>query len=302
MSAVSVRTPMTTTIRRATPKIREIIRVSRPHQWVKNAAVFAAPAAAGLVFEWSVAWRTAVAMAAFIAASAVTYIINDISDAEADRLHPLKRSRPIAAGTLAPVTAKRAASVLAAASLGASAVIGMWFTITLVAYLATTTLYSTWLKHLPLVDVITVSTGFALRVVAGAFAASSGLSIYLLAGVGAAAAFISIGKRAGEIGRLGSSASSHRTVLEWYSPARTRFLLGATEVVCLGSIAGLTTTTMNAIHSTGAIAVSVVILERFRRLVAAGHVDDPVHLVVSDRVIGIGAAVFTLIVGAGVYL
>lgn len=293
---------MTTTIRRATPQIREIIRVSRPHQWIKNGAVFAAPAAAGTIFELDVAWHTGLAMLAFVVASAVTYIVNDISDAEADRLHPLKRSRPIAAGTLSPTAARNAAAALAATALAMSAVLGLWVILTLLAYLATTTLYSTWLKHLPVIDVITVSTGFALRIVAGSFAASSGLSGYLLAGVGAAAAFISVGKRAGEIGRLGNDASSHRSVLSWYNPRRNRILLMVTQLACLGSIIGLTTTTMAATYSVASIIAAAVILERFRRLVAAGQVDDPVHLVVSDRVIGIGAIVFTLIIGAGIYL
>ncbi len=293
---------MTTTIRRTTPPIREIIRVARPHQWVKNAAVFAAPAAAGSMLEWSPVWHTAVAMSAFVLASAVTYIVNDICDAEADRLHPLKRSRPIAAGTLSPTTARSAAILIAIAALAVSLSVGLWFTLVLSGYLATTSLYSTWLKRIPIVDVITVTTGFALRVVAGAFAAHSPMSVFLLAGVAGAAAFISIGKRAGEVGRLGDEAPEHRSVLRWYTPRRNRGLLLVTQLVCFGSIIGLTTTIMAATYSAPAIVTSAVILERFRRLVAAGHVDDPVRLVVSDRVIALGAAAFVIIIGAGIYL
>jgi len=293
---------MTTTIRRTAPPIREIIRVSRPHQWVKNGAVFAAPAAAGSVFAWSSAWRAGVGMVAFVLASSVTYIINDISDAEADKLHPLKRDRPIAAGTLGASQARSAAIVIAAAALALSAVAGLWFSITLVAYLATTTLYSSWLKHIPVVDVVTVTTGFALRVVAGAFAADSEMSVYLISGVAGAAAFISIGKRAGEVGRLGASAPNHRAVLRWYTPKRNRALLFITQLVCFGSIIGLASTTMAATFSVPAVVASAVILERFRRLVAAGHVDDPVHLVTSGRVIMLSAAGFIILMGAGIYL
>jgi len=241
-------------------------------------------------------------MVAFVLASSVTYIINDISDAEADKVHPLKRDRPIAAGTLGASQARSAAVVIAMAALALAAVAGLWFSVTLVAYLATTTLYSTWLKHVPVVDVVTVTTGFALRVVAGGFAADSGLPVYLISGVAGAAAFISIGKRAGEVGRLGASAPDHRTVLRWYTPRRNRALLFITELVCFGSIIGLASTTMGATFSVPAIATSVVILERFRLLVAAGHVDDPVHLVTSDRVIMLSAAAFIFLMGAGIYL
>ncbi len=293
---------MATTMRRATPPIREILRVSRPHQWVKNAAVFAAPAAAGVMLEWSPAWHAFLGMIAFVLASAVTYMINDISDAEADRLHPLKCDRPIAAGDLSPSAARSAAIVLAAAALAISIFAGTWFSITLVAYLLTTTLYSTWLKHIPVVDVITVTTGFALRVVGGALASDSGLSVYLITGVAAAAAFISVGKRAGEVGRLGDSAPDHRSVLRWYTSRRNRTLLFITQAICFGSVVGLALTTMPIWWSAPSIMLSAAILERFRRLVASGHVDDPVRLVTSDRVIMFGAAAFIVLTGSGIYL
>lgn len=293
---------MTTTVGLTAPPIRELIRVSRPHQWVKNGAVFAAPAMAGTLFEWPSAWRSGLGVVAFVLASAVTYIINDISDAEADKLHPLKCDRPIASGALSATQARSGAVVIAATAVALSAVAGLWFSVTLLAYLATTTLYSTWLKHIPVVDVVTVTTGFALRVVAGAFAAHSGISAYLIIGVAGAAAFISIGKRAGEVGRLGASAPDHRAVLRWYTPRRNRALLFITQLVCFGSIIGLASTTMAAAYSVPAIIAAGVILERFRILVAAGHVDDPVRLVTSDRVIMLSTAGFILVMGAGIYL
>ncbi len=254
------------------------------------------------MLEWSPAWHALLGMIAFVLASAVTYIINDISDAEADRLHPLKCSRPIAAGDLSSSAARSAAIVLAAAALAISIFAGAWFSTTLVAYLVTTTLYSTWLKHIPVVDVITVTTGFALRVVGGALASGSGLSVYLITGVAAAAAFISVGKRAGEVGRLGDSAPNHRSVLRWYTSRRNRTLLFITQAICFGSVVGLALTAMPIWWSTPSIMVSAAILERFRRLVASGHVDDPVRLVASDRVLMFGAAAFIMLTGSGIYL
>lgn len=293
---------MTTTIRRAARPIREIIRVTRPHQWVKNAAVFAAPVAAGSLIDWPSQWHTAVAMIAFVLASAVTYIVNDISDAEADRLHPMKRQRPIAAGTLSPERARSAAILLAILAMATSLMIGLLFSLVVAAYLGTTTFYSTWLKQVPLIDVATVAFGFTLRVLAGAIAAHSGISVYLLTGVAAAAAFISIGKRAGEVGRLGDNAAEHRATLHWYTPARNRRLLLITELICFGSIVGLTTTIMAASFSAPSIIAAALVLERFRHLVAAGTVDDPVRLVVSDRFVFMSATAFVLLFGAGIYL
>jgi len=293
---------MKTMIRRPVFPIREVVRVSRPHQWVKNAAVFASPAAAGSLFLWSVAWHTTLGMIAFVLASATTYIVNDISDAEADRLHPLKCDRPIAAGDLSPTTARSSAIVFASASLIIAMLAGLWFSVVLVSYLLTTTLYSTWLKHIPVVDVITVTVGFALRVVAGSFAAHSELSIYLISGVAAAAAFISVGKRAGEVGRLGDAAPEHRSVLRWYTLRRSRVLLFITQSMCFGSVIGLTLTSMSLAFAGPAILVSAVVLERFRRLVAAGQVDDPVRLVGSDRLIMLSAAAFIVLIGSGIYL
>jgi len=293
---------MTTTFRRATLPIREIIRVTRPHQWVKNAAVFAAPVAAGSLVDWSSQWHTVLAMIAFVLASAVTYIVNDISDAEADRLHPLKGLRPIAARTLSPERARSVAILLVVSALAVSLTIGLLFSLVVTAYLGTTTIYSTWLKQIPLIDVATVAFGFTLRVLAGAIAAHSGISVYLLTGVAAAAAFISIGKRAGEVGRLGDDAPAHRATLRWYTPTRNRRLLLITELICFGSIIGLTTTIMAASLSAPSIVAAALILERFRHLVASGTVDDPVRLVVSDRFIFLSATTFVLLFGAGIYL
>ncbi len=189
----------------------------RPRQWVKNLLVFAAPSAAGLIFHLPIFWRCAAAFAIFVAASASTYLVNDILDADADRLHPVKRRRPIAAGELAPTVAWIAATVLLAASLaGASLLEGAMLTEVVGAYVLITLAYSLGLKRLPVIEMACVGSGFVLRAIAGGVATHVPLSPWFLLVTSFGALFIVGGKRSSEHQELGDDRADHRSALGGY--------------------------------------------------------------------------------------
>jgi 4-hydroxybenzoate polyprenyltransferase len=190
----------------------------RPAQWTKNLLVFA-----GLVFSKQLFVRSAVlasveAFALFCALSGVVYLVNDVLDRESDRRHPVKCRRPIAAGEVSTGTALRAAAALAATSLAAAFALGASFGATAALYLAVQALYSIRLKHVVIVDVLTLSLGFVLRAVAGAVVLNVAISHWLFVCTILLALFIAMAKRRHELVLLADGATSHRAILGEYSP------------------------------------------------------------------------------------
>jgi decaprenyl-phosphate phosphoribosyltransferase len=122
-----------------------LLRATRPRQWVKNLLVFAAPGAAGVVFRAGPFLRCLGALGVFVMASAATYLANDVADRNADRLHPHKRMRPIAAGLVSPRTAMRLCVALAVAALAGAAALRPMFAVVIASYIAITFAYSAWL-------------------------------------------------------------------------------------------------------------------------------------------------------------
>jgi 4-hydroxybenzoate polyprenyltransferase len=190
----------------------------RPRQWVKNLFVFA-----GLVFSHKLftpdASRALAAFVIFCALSGVVYLLNDVADRERDRAHPKKRMRPLASGALTVPAAIAGAAVLAVAGLTASVLLGPLFFATALGYLALLALYSVRLKHLVIVDVLTVSAGFVLRAVAGAVAIDVQISGWLLICTFLIALFLALGKRRHEYLTLDAEAARHRPILAEYSAA-----------------------------------------------------------------------------------
>jgi len=305
-------TPPTTQTAVATPpaprpvsqrfSLRELFLAVRPHQWVKNALVLVAPIVTGAIVHPAAMLAALIATAAFCAASAATYLVNDIADVDADKLHPTKQLRPIAAGTLSIRHARIAAVVIGCLAFGLAVDLGWLFLTVLAVYLAKTTLYSKRLKHIPVVDIATVAIGFVLRVVAGAVAVGVGVSIWLLAAVWAGAVLISLGKRHAEVGRLGVDAGNHRAVLDWYRPARTTTMMIATQVIAVATVGMWFLTTFGITVAVIATVTVAMILERFRCLVLAGDVDDPVQVISHDCPIAIASVALGIILLVGVLL
>jgi decaprenyl-phosphate phosphoribosyltransferase len=203
-----------------------LLRACRPHQWLKNALVLAAPGAAGMLTEGNTLWRTLGAFVALTAAASGTYLLNDVADREADRRHPKKRMRPIAAGQLSVQTAVGVGIGLLVSSMIFAYRVNSWnFVGVIAAYVALTVTYSVWLKHVAVVDLVAVALGFVLRAVAGAVATKVPLSNWFLICTSFGSLFVVTGKRYAEstLGREGEAVG--RSVP--YDQAFLRVVLGA---------------------------------------------------------------------------
>ncbi len=195
----------------------------RPAQWTKNLIVFTAllfgqrgtqPA---FLDPYAVA-RALAAVVIFCALSGVVYLINDVADRDADRLHPTKRYRPIASGAVSPGLALGTAIVLTVAALGSAWVLRPMFAAVALTYVLLQTLYSGPLKHIVIIDVLTIAIGFVLRAVAGAVAIDVEINHWLLILTILLALFLALSKRRHELVLLADGATSHRPILEEYSP------------------------------------------------------------------------------------
>jgi 4-hydroxybenzoate polyprenyltransferase len=188
----------------------------RPRQWIKNLFVFA-----GLIFSHKLftpdAGRALVAFVVFCALSGTVYLVNDVADRVRDRAHPRKRLRPVASGALSASAAVTAATVLAIASLAAATALGTPFLLAAAAYVVLLLSYSVWFKHIVLVDVLVVASGFVLRAVAGALAVDVDISGWLLICTILIALFLALGKRRHELLTLDAEAARHRPILAEYS-------------------------------------------------------------------------------------
>src|SRR5215211_5871054 len=204
---------------------RSLVRTARPKQWSKNVLVFAAPAAAGVLDEPRHVLQTVVAFVAFCFAASGTYFFNDALDAHADRQHPTKQFRPVAAGHISERLAKVIAVVLVAVAILVALPVREGQLAGVVAgYVALTLSYSVWLKHEPVVDLGAVAAGFVIRAIAGGVATGVPISEWFLIVAGGASLFMVTGKRYAEQIELGDASGAHRATLTEYSRGYLSFV------------------------------------------------------------------------------
>jgi 4-hydroxybenzoate polyprenyltransferase len=205
------------------PFVLNLLTAIRPGQWTKNLLIFAgllfgnASLGRGL-FDRPSLIRAMAAFVIFCGLSGAVYLINDVLDRETDRQHPLKAKRPIASGALTVPVAVATACLLAGAGLVGAFALGTRFGLVAAAYLGLLILYSGPLKHIVIIDVLTIAIGFVLRAVAGAVAVDVEISHWLLVCTILLALFISLAKRRHELTLLAGEASTHRPILGEYSP------------------------------------------------------------------------------------
>jgi 4-hydroxybenzoate polyprenyltransferase len=190
----------------------------RPGQWTKNLIVFAALLFGRRLFDPAAVGLALAAFSIFCALSGVVYLINDVSDREADRQHPVKRRRPIAAGQLGSGAALAAAAVLGTIALGAAYMVAPALGAVSTAYVVLLAAYTWALKHLVILDVLTIAIGFVLRAVAGAVAIAVPISHWLLVCTILLALFLALSKRRHELTQLAEDAAGHRRILKEYDP------------------------------------------------------------------------------------
>ncbi|MCC6227826.1 MAG: UbiA prenyltransferase family protein [Phycisphaerales bacterium] len=220
-----------------------LIKLARPKQWSKSVFVLIGPLygfAAGQTIDWR---SVAFAIVSFALASSGCYIINDIRDAEADRAHPRKRSRPIASGAVSPKAGVTFAILLfalagVAATFGVSPAVALPTCLWLVFYVLNVSLYSIGLKRVVVLDVISLASGFVLRVLAGCAAAGVEPSTWLLNSTLFVSMFLAFGKRLGERRTMGADVAAVRAVQSAYTDDLLRMVVVVTGVACLVTYAG----------------------------------------------------------------
>ncbi|MCW2699206.1 MAG: Decaprenyl-phosphate phosphoribosyltransferase [Blastococcus sp.] len=286
---------------------RALVEALRVRQWLKNGLVVAAPLAAGVIFRPDVLLDTAVALAAFILASSGTYVLNDVGDVNADRLHPTKRYRPIARGDL-PLTLAKVTGVALLLAAVLIPVLGGFYTLAMCigSYAVITSLYSRWLKHEPVVDLAVVAVGFLLRAMAGGLAAGLTLSPWFLAVASFASLYIVAGKRYSELVNLGEEGPKMRPCLEAYSASYLRFVWSIAAAVlvttyCLWAFEVSPSSIADASVPWLAFSVApfVVGVLRYALTIDRGAAGAPEDIVLSDRGLQVIGLVWFLVFTCG---
>jgi decaprenyl-phosphate phosphoribosyltransferase len=288
-----------------------LARAARPRQWLKNLLVFAAPAAAHVLRDGGVLWRTIAAFGAFCLSSSGLYLVNDVADRDTDRAHPTKHRRPIASGVVPVRTALIVAVVLVACGLGLAAATGrVWLVAAVLAH-ATLTLAYTWrLKHVAVVDLVTVSLGFVVRALAGGAAARVPLSNWFVICTSFGSLFVVAGKRLAELDHLereGRDAASVRATLETYSTAFLRLVIGVAMAVTMLAYClwAFERASQSQGHGRGywyelSIVPMVTALLRYALLLDDGHGGAPEDVFLSDRAIQVLGLGWVVLVALGI--
>ncbi len=220
----------------ATSLLKGLIRTARPRQWSKNVLVFTAPGAAGVLTQADEVMKALAACALFCVAASGAYFLNDALDVVADRSHPVKQSRPIAAGTVTVGLAKVLGIALLVLSVGGAFLLAGWPMVAVLGiYVALQPLYSLWLKHLVVIDLAAVASGFLLRAIAGGVAAGVPISKWFLIVAAFGSLFMVAGKRQAEHLDLGDERGDHRTTLSAYSADYLRYVRSVSSSVAIAA-------------------------------------------------------------------
>jgi decaprenyl-phosphate phosphoribosyltransferase len=263
-----------------------LLATARPKQWVKNALVIAAAAAAGALGHDDVPVRVCLACAAFCMLASGIYAINDVRDAAEDRLHPRKCQRPVAAGQVTPRTAAAVGIASIFAGLMLCFAIRPLLGLVGISYVALTVTYTLLWRHIVVLDIVAIAGGFVLRAIAGGVAAPVGLSRWFLLVVTFSAVLVAAGKRYSELLRSSGRPAPGRRVLRAYSGrglgaillaagvgAAAAYWVWALELPIVGGVPWRLLT----------IAPFMVALARFGSLVLAGKGETPEDLLLGDR-------------------
>ena len=288
--------------------LKALIKTMRPRQWTKNGFLFF-----GLIFDRQLFlvgpfFRTVAGFFLFCLLSSAVYLFNDIADVEADRNHPEKKFRPIASGNLPVNVASTAAVLLTVVSISLGYLLSAWFALVLVAYLIINLLYSRWLKHVPILDVLIVSSGFVLRVAAGValIYPVERFSPWLYMITILFSLYIGLGKRRAELNLLAQGAAAHRKVFDGYTiPLLDQYI----TIVSGMTIVAYSLYTFSAPNlpenHTMMLTIPFVVYGIFRylQLIQFGHVaGSPDEVALKDRPLQIAVLLWGLAVIAIFYL
>ena len=288
--------------------VRGMLRAIRPKQWAKNVLVGAAPAAAGVLDEASTIVNTAAAFAAFCLVASALYLHNDISDREADRRHPTKRNRPIASGVISAPAAATAAVVLLLGGLATALAVRWELALVVALYAVMTVSYSAWLKHIAVIDVAVVASGFVFRAVGGGVAVDVPISQWFLIVASFGSLFMVAGKRHAEYLALDEDRALARETLGTYSLAYLRYVWMMASAVaiagyCLWAFeqADIRLERASLWYELSVVPFVLAIL-RYALLLDGGHGSEPEEIVLGDRTLQVLGVVWAAVFGIGIYL
>jgi 4-hydroxybenzoate polyprenyltransferase len=287
--------------------LKALIKTMRPRQWIKNGFIFFALIFDKQLFLPGPFLRTLAGFLLFCLISSAVYLFNDIADVEADRNHPEKKFRPIAAGQLPINVAWAAALLLTVIAIPLGVLLSPAFAVILSTYLVINLLYSRWLKHVPILDVMIIALGFVLRVAAGVTLITvERFSPWLYVITLLFSLYIGLGKRRAEISLLSQGAVAHRKVLEGYTlPLLDQYI----TIVSGMTIIAYSLYTFSAVNlpvnHTMMLTIPFVIYGIFRylQLIQTGHAaGSPDEVALKDRPLQITLGLWVLTVLAVFYL
>ena len=290
--------------------VRGVLRTARPRQWVKNVLVLAAPFAAFAaepVFHPGVVFDAGVAFVAFCLVASAVYLVNDAIDVEADRAHPTKRNRPIAAGVVPVRAAYAIAAVLFLASFAVSLVSSWRLLVVIGVYAAVQIGYCLGLKHQPVIDLCIVASGFLLRAIAGGAAAGLPLSQWFLLVTAFGSLFMVAGKRYAEIVLYERTGARIRASLSKYSASYLRFVWATSAAIMIMTYALWAfeirqRTGGNSVWAVISIIPFVVAVLRYAVDVDGGNAGEPEDIAFKDRVLQVLGASWVACVAASAFL
>jgi 4-hydroxybenzoate polyprenyltransferase len=287
--------------------IKAILKIMRPRQWIKNVIVFFALVFDKQLFQLEPALRTLAGFALFSLISSAVYIFNDIADIEADRQHPKKKERPLPSGELPVNTARIFGVFLVAFVLPTAYMLTPAFSVVLALYFLMMIAYTSKLKHVPILDVMIIATGFVLRVHSGVtLIAVERFSPWLYVITTLGALYLGFGKRRAELELLSDGAGSHRKVLDGYTiPLLDQFItiVSGTTIVAY-SLYTFTAPNLPDNHAM-MLTIPFVIYAIFRYLylVQISHVTgSPEEVVLTDRPLQVAIILWGIVVMAVFYL
>ncbi len=283
-----------------------LLRSARPQQWPKNLLVFAAPGAAGVLGEGPVLVRTVLAFVAFCLVASGTYFFNDVRDIEADRRHPVKLHRPIAAGTVPIPVCLGTGTLLVIGGLAVGVLVGWRFLLVLLLYLALTGAYSLGLKDVAVIDIAVIASGFIIRAAAGGAAADVPISqwFYIVASFGSL--FMVSGKRHGEHMDLDDERASVRPTLGVYPVGYLRYVWMlssgvAVTAYCLWAFEQANARVGSPWYELSIVPFVLAIL-RYALLLELGRGGAPEEILFKDRPLQVLGALWIATFSCAVYL
>lgn len=287
--------------------IKAIIKEARPNQWTKNVLVFAAPGALGVLNQWEPLWKTLVMFVAFCLVASGTYYWNDIQDVAQDRLHPKKKFRPIASGAIPLNLARVIGTLLLVGGPALAAAVRPQAGGVVALYAILTIAYSTRLKHVALLDLAIVASGFVLRAMAGAAGTQTPMSNWFVLCTTFGSFFIVTGKRFAELVEMGENAGSTRASLKSYTVPYLRQVLvvscTATVVTyCMWAFENSTNSGESFPFHSLSIIPMVLALLRYLMVLENGGGGAPEEVFIRDRSLQFYGFVWVLVYGLAVYI